>query len=467
MARPSKSQWDFGELFPAEALRKVLSVAELTASIRRVLESQVGEVWVTGEITNRRLQSSGHIYFTLKDASAQVACVLFRTESGINRELVEDGRHVTVRAQINVYEPRGQYQLKVTAVEGKGEGALRAAFENLKKQLQAEGLFDQQRKRSLPRCPSRIGLITSPTGAAVRDVLHVAQRRNPTMEFVFVPCRVQGTGAAREIALALALLNEYHAAEAERGNPGLDLIVLTRGGGSLEDLWAFNEVEVARAIYDSGLPVVSAVGHEIDFTISDFVADLRAATPSAAAEIITEGIYSRCQELNQYGSQMRFLVGEWLEHHAGAVERTLRRLQRVHPRRLLENRLQRIDESQGRLERALRQALRQAVSSHKTLVVRLGALRPRRLLIRRRERLLQTSHRMREQAITSFKRQQSRHQSLADRLRLLGPDQVLARGYSITRDAHTGAILRRAAQAVPGQPIATRLASGEIISIVK
>ncbi len=320
MGRASKSQWDFGELFPAEQTRKVLSVTELTVQIRRLLEERIGRVWVTGEITNLRLQSSGHIYFTLKDASAQLNCVLFRGESQVDRSALQDGRRVVLRGDLTLYEPRGQYQLRVTAVELEGVGALQVAFEKLKQKLKNEGLFATERKRILPRYPQRIGLVTSPTGAAIRDVLHVVQRRNPALQIVLASCRVQGEGAAAEIAAAIGLLNEFH----RQGTPGisspdgqflqapnrLDLILVTRGGGSLEDLWAFNEEVVARAIYESTLPVVSAVGHEIDFTISDFVADVRAATPSAAAEIITEGVFSSCEFLSQAANRIRQLAGQ-------------------------------------------------------------------------------------------------------------------------------------------------------------
>src|SRR5437660_4027622 len=314
MAKPIKSQWDFGELFPVEALaarRKVLSVSELTGQIRRLLETQVAQVWVTGEITNLRVQSSGHIYFTLKDPGAQLSCILFRGEMQVERALLQDGRRVLIGGDVTVYEARGQYQLRVTAVELQGMGALQAAFEKLKQKLNAEGLFALERKRSLPRYPKRIGLVTSPTGAAIRDVLHVVQRRNPALEIILAPCRVQGEGAAVEVAAAIRLLNEFN-----RSRSYLDLILITRGGGSLEDLWAFNEEVVARAIFQSALPVVSAVGHEIDFTISDFVADVRAATPSAAAEIITEGVFSSCQFVAEAASRMRQLARQQLADKA-------------------------------------------------------------------------------------------------------------------------------------------------------
>src|SRR5438552_285339 len=272
MARPAKSQWDFGELFPtqptqtaqpAQPTRKILSVTELTGQIRRLLEEQVGQVWVTGEITGLSFPSSGHIYFTLKDAGAQLSCVLFRGETQLDRTLLEDGRKVTVQGEVTVFEKRGQYQLRVTALELGGIGALQAAFEKLKQKLKAEGLFAPERKRPLPRYPQRIGLVTSPTGAAIRDVLHVVERRNPGLEIMVAACRVQGEGAAEEIAAAIRLLNQFNQSllTPAATESYLDLILATRGGGSLEDLWAFNEEAVARAIFESVLPVVSAVGH--------------------------------------------------------------------------------------------------------------------------------------------------------------------------------------------------------------
>src|ERR1019366_6574480 len=250
MSKPAKSQWDFGELFPPEATRKVLSVSELTGTVRALLEKQLGLVWVGGEITNLRAQNSGHIYFTLKDAGAQLSCVLFSREKVAQRHLLADGQKVLLQGDVTVYEARGQYQLIVRAVELQGVGALQIAFEKLKQKLAAEGLFAAERKRPLPRYPQRIGLVTSPTGAAIRDVLHVVQRRNPGLEIILAPCRVQGDGAAKEIAGAVKLLNRYSVELASiqqfNNSTNLDLILVTRGGGSLEDLWAFNEEPVAR-----------------------------------------------------------------------------------------------------------------------------------------------------------------------------------------------------------------------------
>src|SRR5580692_2388604 len=327
MSKPVKSQWDFGELFSPAETRRVLTVSELTTTVRALLEKHIGTTWVSGEITNLRAQSSGQIYFTLKDAGAQLSCVLFSREKVAQRALLADGQKVLLQGEITVYEARGQYQLIVRDVELQGIGALQAAFERLKQKLAAEGLFAVERKRTLPRCPQRIGLVTSPTGAAIRDVLHVIQRRNPALEIILAPCRVQGDGAAAEIAGAIKLLNEYGAAGK------LDLILVTRGGGSLEDLWAFNEEIVARAIFESQLPIVSAVGHEIDFTISDFVADLRAATPSAAAEIITENVVASREFIGEASIRLRRAARRGLDNASQTLDTLAGRVARAHPRR--------------------------------------------------------------------------------------------------------------------------------------
>jgi exodeoxyribonuclease VII large subunit len=469
MPKPAKSQWDFGELFPREATRKVLSVTELTWQIKRLLEQQVGEIWVTGEVTNLRSQSSGHIYFTLKDAGAQLNCVLFRGETQADRSLLQDGRKVTLQGEVTVYEPRGQYQLRVTKVELQGIGALQAAFEKLKQKLKAEGLFAPERKRPLPRYPQRLGLVTSPTGAAIRDVLHVVERRNPALEIILAPCRVQGEGAGEEIAAAIRLLNEFNAAQLATGNWqwAMDLILVTRGGGSLEDLWAFNEEAVARAIFDSALPVVSAVGHEIDFTISDFVADVRAATPSAAAEIITEGVFSSCQFLSEAAQRLGQLARQQIEDKRYGVAQAAQRLARVHPRRRLNDWLQRLDDAQTSLLRSVKQGARRQRLSWQNLSERLARVRPALVLKQRRDAFARIECRLHGQMRQQLETRRTGLGALEGRLRLLGPEQVLARGYSITADAATGKVLREAREVKAGQRLKTRLKAGEVFSAVE
>ena len=432
----SKSQWDFGELFPTEQTRQILSVSDLTSQIRRLLEKSVGQIWVGGEVSNLRAQSSGHIYFTLKDAGAQLNCVCFRDAARESRALLADGQQIILQGDVTVYEVRGQYQLVVRQIELRGVGALQIAFEKLKLKLAAEGLFAPERKRPLPKYPQRIGLVTSPTGAAIRDVLHVVQRRNPGLEIILAPCRVQGDGAAKEIAAAIRLLNEFE---------NVALILITRGGGSLEDLWAFNEEVVARAICESAISVVSAVGHEIDFTIADFVADVRAATPSAAAEIITEGVFSGYRFLSQCSERMRQLFRRQFENKEYLLAQNAQRLARAHPRRKFQNWLQRLDDLQNGLSRCTKHRTRHSQIVLQNLSERLYRIRPSQNLKARREQLRQVQK----------------------QLNLLGPEQVLSRGYSITMDGASGKVLRDAGKVKIGQKLKTRLKAGEIFSEVR
>ena len=484
MSPSSKSQWDFGELFPSEATRRVLTVSELTTQVKRLLEKELGLVWVTGEATNLRVQSSGHIYFTLKDPNAQLNCVLFRGETNANREVLQDGQKLLVQGDLTVYEPRGQYQLIVRAVELQGVGALQLAFERLKRKLQAEGLFAPERKRSLPKYPQRIGLVTSPTGAAIRDVLHVIQRRNPNLEIIFVPCRVQGEGAAEEIAAAIRRLNEFAQSveslnrlivESEDGSTvqrfndstHLDLILITRGGGSLEDLWAFNEEAVARAVFESAVPVVSAIGHEIDFTICDFVADVRAATPSAAAEIITEGVFASRQFVAETPGWMGQRIHQRLGRDRENLEQLTERIARSHPSRRLNEKLQLLDDLQSSLLRGVKYRWREYRTVWHDVGQRMLRVRPAQLLERRLESWRELDRRLCERTHQGVKDSQNRFVTLEARLRLLSPTNVLERGYSVTFDAETGQVIRDATEVKPGQRLKTRLKKGEIRSVAE
>lgn len=484
-----QSQWEFGDLFappapqaPARAAaapapapvpsapapRRILSVTELTQAVRKLLEQQVGRVWVTGEVTNLRWQSSGHLYFSIKDANTQLNCVLFRGEArSFNRDQLRDGVGVNLYGELTVYEARGQYQLIVTAVELRGVGALQVAFEKLKQRLQAEGLFAPERKRPLPRFPWRVGIVTSPSGAALRDVLQAVRRRHPGLRLLLAPCRVQGQGAGDEVACAIRLLNEW----AGRAEPDLDrrvdVILLTRGGGSLEDLWAFNEEVVARAIVESRIPVISAVGHEIDFTISDFVADFRAATPTAAAEIITEGYFASRQFVRQAGAELRQLARELLAVRCKELDALLQRRQRRHPRRWLQEQSQRLDDLQTGLVRCVRQGYRLRQNAVQALTHRLLRMKPGPAVAARRTALFQASRRLREQTLGKWHQIRQRVANAESRLRLLSPRHVLERGYSITLDAESGRIIRSAAEVRPGQRLCTQVNEGEIESTVQ
>jgi exodeoxyribonuclease VII large subunit len=450
---------------PRPPENRVLSVWELTRSIRSLLESEVGTVWVEGEISNFRRQSSGHQYFTLKDARSQLPCVLFRSlEDPHTGPDLADGLHVQVCGEVTVYELRGQYQLIARIVQSKGLGALQARFEALKRKLLAEGLFDPARKQPLPRFPLAVGLVTSPTGAALQDMLHVLKRRAPWLRVFVYPVRVQGAGAALEIAQAVREFNRWArpaATPRRMAGPAVDLIVVARGGGSFEDLWEFNEEIVARAIAASELPVVSAVGHEIDFSIADFVADLRAPTPSAAAELI---VPDTADLLRQLGAAAQFLDRRLLEYVERARERLGARAQaallREPLRRVTEVR-QQLDHAEDLLSRAVRtrlDSMRGQVEDRRcrlrvsealaVLAWRDGELRSRQ------EKLQALLHR----AIDRTRARASESQRL---LQVLGPQATLERGYSITTDA-SGSIVRSVAKLMAGDRLLIRLQDGSI-----
>lgn len=463
MPRKATNQWAFGELFADQELRTVLTVAQLTGRVRQLLEERIGTIWVSGEVTNLRVQASGHAYFALKDSSAQLSCVLFRGVANASRGLLDNGVMIIAQGELTVYDPRGQYQLVVRELELQGAGALQVAFEKLKRELDALGYFAAARKRPLPRLPERIGLVTSATGAALRDVLHVIQRRQPSLEIILAACRVQGDGAGAEIAEALDDLN--HWSQQQPKGRGLDLVLITRGGGSLEDLWAFNERVVAEAIFRSALPVVSAIGHEIDFTISDFVADLRAATPSAAAEIITESAHAS-----------RFVILEAQRSMARACENRVssmrelsqsirKRLDRCRPTRLLHERMQYVDEFRERAVRIVRARLRSHLDVHAVLLGRFLRIKPESRLTKWRFTLGDLIVALRRIGNLRLQALRTQLQTASSQLRILSPTETLARGYSITTNA-TGTIIRSAQQAQAGELIQTRLSDGTIESRV-
>src|SRR5438876_1594604 len=383
---------------------KVFSVSELTRNIRNTLEAKFSAVWVQGEISNYKLHPSGHQYFTLKDQRAQISCVIWRDTIVPPRQALVDGTQVQVYGTVTVYETRGQYQLSVQILQPRGVGVLQAKFEALKRKLDAEGLFAPERKRPLPKFPRRIGIVTSPSGAAIRDMLNVLHRRAPWLQILINPVRVQGTGAAQEIAVAIREL----ASPSDRFAP-LDLIVVTRGGGSIEDLWEFNEEIVARAIFHSAVPIVSAVGHEIDFTICDFVADLRAPTPSAAAELIVPDIIDLQRRID---SCARSLAGQLLNRVRDAQQRL------DHAHEMLQRCLaHKIDGYKRGLLHALRV---------------LQARSPVRELMMRRNRFGDLRRRLVACPARLIENARHRFNHIEGMLRVLGPDATLRRGYSIT-----------------------------------
>ena len=414
---------------------RVFTVSELTRSIRGTLETKFAAVWVQGEMSNYKLHPSGHQYFTLKDQRAQISCVIWRDtmqppprkHSGL-----ADGAQVQVFGTVTVFEARGQYQLNVQIIQPRGVGVLQAKFEALKRKLEAEGLFAPERKRPLSKFPLRIGIVTSPSGAAVRDMLNVLRRRAPWLQILINPVRVQGIGAAQEIAVAireLAMPNE--------GFAPVDLIVVTRGGGSIEDLWEFNEEIVARAIFHSAVPIVSAVGHEIDFTICDFVADLRAPTPSAAAELIVPDAID--------------------------LQRRIDRCARSLGRQLLN----RVRDAQQRLDHArdtLQRCLAHKIEGYKRGLLHItAALQPRKLsgeLMMRRNHFTDLHRRLVACPARLIETARHRFGSIEGILRVLGPEATLRRGYSITMNDR-GQIIRTTALVRPKMKIRTRVSDGE------
>jgi exodeoxyribonuclease VII large subunit len=443
-----------------QATSKVLTVGELTRAIRGTLETKFGAVWVQGEISNYKLHPSGHQYFTLKDQRAAIACVIFRNTLPATARPIADGAQVQVYGNVSVFEARGQYQLSVQILQTRGAGLLQAKFEALKRKLEAEGLFDPARKRPLPKFPKRIGIITSPTGAAIRDMLNVLRRRAPNVAVIISPVRVQGSGAAAEIATAI---NEL-AASSEGWQP-VDLIVITRGGGSIEDLWEFNEEIVARAIFHSAIPVVSAVGHEIDFTIADFVADLRAPTPSAAAELIVADSAELGRRVNELANGLNNCLRSFLQQSQA-------RLRFLSERTLARELMQRLRDAQQQLDltaESLRRRLKQFVADARTgLSTQMQSLKshdPKHELTMRRASLIDLHRRFAAQPSRLLQNAQQRFHRIEGILRVLGPDATLRRGYSITMDA-SGNVIQTIAAVRPKSKIRTRLTDGEFESEV-
>lgn len=440
----------------------VLSVGALTRRVRELLEGGLGEVWVEGEVSNLRRQASGHVYFTLKDSSSQLACVLFAGQAAQLRGIkFADGVQVQVFGQITVYEARGNYQIIVRKVQERGVGALQAKFEELKQRLAAEGLFDAGRKRALPRFPRRIGVVTSPTGAAIRDFLNVLHRRQRGIAVVVYPVRVQGRGAAEEIAGAVRELGDA----ASLGIEPLDVIVVTRGGGSLEDLWEFNEESVARAIADSPVPVVSAVGHEIDFTISDFAADFRAPTPSAAAEILSADSAELFGHLAQVSSRLRRSMESRLESIRHRIEGFLRTALFSEPARCLREHQQNLDRLSDDLERGSSGWLRDRRMVLAQASGVLGSCSPEKRISEAQHLLANSRRAMKQRCDDGLQRLRSLLEKNAAVLGALSPSAALARGYTLTLGAD-GKLIRSAALVFPGDELVTKFADGSVRSVV-
>ena len=453
---PFAPQLDLGFEEPRPS-RRIWPVRELVGLVRELVEQEYGDVWVEGEISNFRPAPSGHVYFTLKDADAQLPVVLFRRQAMLLRFRPEDGLHVLVRGRVSVYEQRGQMQLVAETMEPVGAGSLQLAFEQLKARLRAEGLFDAERKRPLPAFPRTVGIVTSPTGSVIRDFLNIAARRHSGLSVLVCPVSVQGDSAPGEIEAALAELN---------ASGLVDVIVLARGGGSLEDMAAFNSERVARAIASSRLPVVSAVGHETDFTIADFVAYLRAPTPSAAAELITEAQHKIAEHLAELSHRLeratrfQLLLARQrftrlpVSRAEGRVSTLLHQLE------------QRLDDLSFRMEAAVGGQLRQHQSQVAELTAAVLRHDPRQGLAEAREVLAACRTRLDRSLERTLHRSSARLSSLDARLHSLSPLAVLDRGYALVIDVN-GALVRSTAQVASGDKVTTRISDGAFISRVE
>jgi exodeoxyribonuclease VII large subunit len=436
--------------------REVFTISRLNREARALLERGLGAVWLEGEISNLSRPGSGHWYFSLKDEAAQVRCAMFRQRNLLVRFPVKDGAQVLARGRVSLYEARGEFQVVVEHLEEAGEGVLRRRFEALKQKLQAEGLFDTRHKQPLPALPRRIGVITSPTGAAIRDILHVLGRRFPAIPVLVYPVAVQGEAAPREIEQALRLA-------AERRD--CDVLILARGGGSLEDLWAFNDEAVARAMHACAIPIVSGVGHEVDFTIADFVADERAPTPSGAAERVVPDRAEWLRSLGATGRRLALAMRRRLSDHRHTLSLGEQHLARVHPGMVLRQHAQRLDELEGRLRRAGGARLERArdrLTAARALLVRASpSLRVAALELRLVAARRGLAHGVRGRLVA----QRRRFELAARALDAVSPLATLDRGYAIVADAQ-GKVLQDAATLRPGDRITARLARGRIAAQV-
>lgn len=440
------------------AQRAIMTVSQLNRTANLLLGDYFLTVWIEGEISNLSIPSSGHFYFSLKDAHAQVRCAMFKNQQRRGMTKPENGKQVIVKAQVGLYEPRGDYQLIVEAIDDAGTGALQHAFEALKQKLADEGLFDAVHKKPLPALPSAIGVVTSPTGAAIRDILTVLKRRFPAIPVIVYPVAVQGDAARHEIVAAIAAAN---------ANPLCEVLIVGRGGGTLEDLWAFNEESVARAIFASAIPVISAVGHETDFTIADFVADLRAATPSAAAEHATPDQREWSARFQHLENRLQQLTLRKLTQQRQTLDWLGKRLQQQHPGQKLARNAQRLDELEVRLAQAMRFTISRQQNRLTAQCARLSQHNPAEKISRYRQSLAYLSQRLPLAWARKLEKLQNRLAHAGSTLHTVSPLATLSRGYALAIMPETGAIIRSADQLRLGDVIETRFGRGRCTSEIK
>ena len=453
---PEEAAETSNHLEAESAQPQVYSVSGLTRDIRAIMEAAFDSVWVEGEVSNFRIAASGHSYFVLKDDKAQIRCVLFKGYRAGIKFQPEDGDQVLMFGRITVYDARGEYQIITEFLEPRGLGALQKAFEQLKAKLEKEGLFDDEAKKPLPAFPWKIGVVTSPTGAAVHDILNVIRRRNSKVSVLLRPAKVQGEGSAKDIAQGIRDLNTMK---------DVDVIIIGRGGGSLEDLWAFNEEEVARAIFASRIPIVSAVGHEIDFTIADFVADLRAPTPSAAAELTVPVLNEILKDIRSLTGELIEALCQQLEDYRDILNRLMDRRFFHQPKEIFSPHVQRLDDLHSRMVRSLEQGLvihQQRLEDRKHRLIQASPKNKIQLLS---EKLVGLQNRMVQNIQTQIRFRRERFEGFLKNLNAVNPLAILERGYSIcSKDDKS---LKSSAEVKPGDKVKIRLSQGGLDCTVK
>lgn len=435
----------------------IYTVSRLNQTVRLLLEQEIGQVWISGEISNFTQPASGHWYFTLKDNTAQVRCAMFRNSNRRVTFRPQHGQQVLVRASITLYEPRGDYQIIVESMQPAGEGLLQQKYEQLKATLSAEGLFDQQHKQPLPSPAHCVGVITSKTGAALHDILHVLKRRDPSLPVIIYPTAVQGDDAPGQIVRAIQLAN---------ARQECDVLIVGRGGGSLEDLWSFNDERVARAIFASQIPVVSAVGHETDVTIADFVADLRAPTPSAAAEVVSRNQLELLRQMQNGQQRLEMAMDYFLANRTRRFTQLHHRLQQQHPQLRLARQQTVLERLRQRMNLAVDTQLKRAVQRQQRTTQRLNQHNPQPRIYRAQTRIQQLEYRLAETLRARLSSTRERFGNAVTHLEAVSPLSTLARGYSVTT-ATDGKVLKQTKQVKAGDVLTTRLSDGWVESEVK
>ena len=439
-----------------------LTVSKLVRRMKNVLEIEVGDVWVEGEVSNFRMQASGHAYFSLKDTKAQIACAMFGAKRREGWQALEDGAKVKVFGEVTLYEARGTAQLVVRKVEAAGQGDLQARFEALKKKLNEEGLFDEKLKKKLPAFPQRIGIVTSPTGAALQDMVNVLSRRAPWVTAYVYGVQVQGAGAERGIARAIRELSEPE----KHGLPECDVLVVGRGGGSLEDLWNFNEEVVARAISECAIPVVSAVGHEIDFTIADFVADMRAPTPSAAAELVVPDASELGEKLGRLNEALKRPLDEAIRHAEAVLNFAQRGALSHQSERVLREPMMRMDEAGQRLSQSVERSYNEKALAVRECRTQWRSLHPSMIMERRRDRLDRLGEKLDQLVGHRLEKEEEHLKGLGDLVKALGPESAFERGFSITFGPD-GKVVKSPEDVGKGDALETMTGGGVVTSKVE